>query len=101
MNIYPKVWPDFMDVFDFIIVNNFFHQYLNPCRYPYNYTDIPFTGVACNLIQFCIPVSALGNALAGLVKALKPEWKPCCLDTAEVAFKVTAAFVQVSASTEH
>src|SRR5512133_38392 len=90
-----------MNCFNFVIVNNPFHEYLKPRRHTYYNPDIPVSGFFNYFIKFCRPVTFFGYAVTRLVKMLKPEWNITGGNARKITFIISAIKQQMGASAQH
>src|SRR6478735_1928047 len=97
-----KVWPYFVNVLHLMVLNHHLHTHLAPGRYTYNVADVPFFCMLYNLVQLLVPVFYFGNASAGFVKGLKPEWTVLCKNATKVTGIPTRfSFLQISSTAKH
>src|SRR5690606_2365337 len=101
VHIHFEVGPYFVNVRHAVVVDDFLHQALYPRRDTDDDPNVPVDSLTRDFIEFRIPIARLRNLFSGLIKVLKPERQSCCLDAAQVAFKVAAPVVQVCTPTQH
>src|SRR3954468_22924356 len=56
-----KVWPDLVNIIQFVMINNHFHTHLAPRGNTYYKSNIPIGSLLYNLNQLFIPVLHPGN----------------------------------------
>src|SRR6185437_14409147 len=96
-----QVWPDLMDIFQIVPLDDLFHAQLDPARYADQETDIPLRRQPDDFFQLFGPVLRTGDLFARFVERLKPERHFPGGDAAKIAGIIPGAFLQTRAAPDH
>src|ERR1700709_2963057 len=96
-----QVWPDLVNIFQIISLDDFLYTHLDPCRHTNDESDIPSRRLFYNLFQLARPVAGLGYLFAGLIKRTEPERYFLGRYSTEVTFVITGTFLQICTAPNH
>src|SRR5262245_35929579 len=97
-----EVGPYLMNIPGLVMLYHHFHAHLAPGRHTNDVTDIPFSCMLNDLIEFLVPIGQCSDTTAGFIKCLEPERSFFSQYTTQVARIPTGfSFFKICCTTQH